>query len=468
MARIATGSIVADISGKVGDNIYSRNRGGPYVKEYAAPVQPGTAKQTQAQLFFSLAVSLWNGLSDLEYREWVAFSLLFEKSRFNFSKAKVEPRTFFIGCHINQRTSDGGGQPLPILPGNVGFTHIDISIPDATHLDVIWRGGVTDSDYTLTYYSTFAHPKTVRSINSVQQISFGNFNYLPDFTFPLFVAWNTAFPSGFPTNQQRIFISTKIHHFDSGILVGFGWDQAIGISGGVSPEAQAVLDRMTGLSQTEIDAIIVFVNAEVVNGNWALIDEFWCFGLTSEANALTGFFSITAINNGATKTSKGFDFVNGDYVDTNFNLSSASVNYELDDALIEIYLYERTAGSTFFGAQETPELCQLPRNGGTAMNTENQFSISPTPSDNKTLLAAGRLNSAFGIVYFDGSISQTVASVSTGIPDINLWIAKRSPAGGTDLTGVISTALIGANIGFNHTSHTTNINTLLTSLGVLP
>lgn len=230
MARIATGSIVADIAGKVGDEIFSRNRQGPYVKAYASPVQPNTAIQIVARAKMNIAINKWNALSDSDYRNWAAFSKEFQKSTFNGSHKSVDPKSFFIGCSINQQYADSDSIPKPIMPGDVGFTNIEVSIPDETHLNVIWRGGSLDFDYSLSYYSTFAHSKSVRSINSVQQIHFGRSFYIPNNTFTLFAAWNAAFPAGFPTSSQRIFISTKITHDASGIQVGFGWDSAIGIA----------------------------------------------------------------------------------------------------------------------------------------------------------------------------------------------------------------------------------------------
>ena len=55
-----------------------------------------------------------------------------------------------------------------------------------------------------------------------------------------------------------------------------------------SPEAQAVLDRMTALNQTEIDAITTFVDGCVADGVWQFIYDFWSWGLNS-ADYLTGF-----------------------------------------------------------------------------------------------------------------------------------------------------------------------------------
>lgn len=64
-------------------------------------------------------------------------------------------------------------------------------------------------------------------------------------------------------------------------------------AGSISPEAQAVLDRMTAISVPEQDAIIAFVDSQVASGNWAKLDEFWCYALNG-TDWLTGWKSLTA------------------------------------------------------------------------------------------------------------------------------------------------------------------------------
>lgn len=74
MAHISTGSIVADIRGKVGSEIYSRNRGGSYVKGAVSPTQPNTTLQTDARAVMAQAVNDWQSLSDQERALWDAFA----------------------------------------------------------------------------------------------------------------------------------------------------------------------------------------------------------------------------------------------------------------------------------------------------------------------------------------------------------------------------------------------------------
>lgn len=237
-------------------------------------------------------------------------------------------------------------------------------------------------------------------------------------------------------------------------------------AGGFSPEAQAVINRMTGLTDNEKTYISTFVDAEVANGNWTLIDEFWCFGLVTAANALVGWISKTATNNGATKTANGFSF-NGtsDYIDSNYNPNVDSINYVQDDAMIEAYMYSTSSEGVLMGALAGENVQMRQRTTGQFFNsgTFNQ-SVAIQALD---LASFSRINSTNVTVRKNGVTEATPAIVSTGIPTGSFYIGARS--GGTALYfgGVLSTVLIGAAIGFDHSSHNTNINTLLTSLGVI-
>ena len=74
MASIKTGPIVADIAGRVGDNIFSRNKYGPYVKAYAAPTIPVTSYVTAARVSFAAASDAWLALSEFQKLNYATFS----------------------------------------------------------------------------------------------------------------------------------------------------------------------------------------------------------------------------------------------------------------------------------------------------------------------------------------------------------------------------------------------------------
>jgi hypothetical protein len=230
MARIATGSIVADISGKVGDNIYSRNRQGPYVKEYVSPVQPDSVYQLSARDDLIAANVAWNNLSDDQYTAWVAFTSQFRKSSFCGSTYSPEPRSFFIGNYLNKVNLGISPIPTPELPANIGFTHMDVEIPDPTTLFLKVRGGSFNFGYKTIWYT---HPSVVlgrRSINSVSQMFFNTQTYTPNTSGNWFDTYNTRFPGSFPSDSGRLFASARIIHKSSGIMVNSGWNSTIGSS----------------------------------------------------------------------------------------------------------------------------------------------------------------------------------------------------------------------------------------------
>lgn len=70
MAHIRSGSIVSDIRGKVGTEIYSRNKGGAYVKAFTSPVQPDTQPQLDARADMGTAVAAWQALTNEDRRQW--------------------------------------------------------------------------------------------------------------------------------------------------------------------------------------------------------------------------------------------------------------------------------------------------------------------------------------------------------------------------------------------------------------
>lgn len=230
MARIATGSIVADIAGKVGDEIFSRNRQGPYVKAYTVPVQPNTSEQILVRGYMAAANTQWTNLTNSQYTEYVAFAKQFSRSAFNASRKEVDPHSFFIGNSLNRNRIMETSRPKPKMPINIGFSSFELDFSDGIHMYGTWRGGVNNSDYIMSIYSTLPKPLGVHSINSVQQVYFHQFTYQADIQKDLFPNWFARFGVTFPTTLQRTFISTKIIHEFSGIQVGFGWDSVIGAS----------------------------------------------------------------------------------------------------------------------------------------------------------------------------------------------------------------------------------------------
>lgn len=70
MASIKFSALVADVRGKVGGNIFARNRGGAYVKATATPTNPGSSKQSAARGIFATLMTEWRALSNANKSAW--------------------------------------------------------------------------------------------------------------------------------------------------------------------------------------------------------------------------------------------------------------------------------------------------------------------------------------------------------------------------------------------------------------
>jgi len=108
----------------------------------------------------------------------------------------------------------------------------------------------------------------------------------------------------------------------------------------LSSEAASVLDRMSNLTSAETTAIAAFVDGQVAANNWDLIDEFFAWGLSDPADALTGFKTHTATNSGMT------------HVPMSGYLASASSNL-LDTTVIPANLTQYQGGNAFHGTYLT-------------------------------------------------------------------------------------------------------------------
>lgn len=73
--KIKFGSIVTDGSGKLGGHVYSKNRGGNYIRTNKVPSNPRTAAQILARSRFGIASSGWKELSELQRNAWAEFAV---------------------------------------------------------------------------------------------------------------------------------------------------------------------------------------------------------------------------------------------------------------------------------------------------------------------------------------------------------------------------------------------------------
>lgn len=63
MALIVSGGLAPTVSGKVGNAVWARNRGGAYIRNFAKPTNPSTPLQAAVRATFASLVALWQTLT---------------------------------------------------------------------------------------------------------------------------------------------------------------------------------------------------------------------------------------------------------------------------------------------------------------------------------------------------------------------------------------------------------------------
>ena len=243
-----------------------------------------------------------------------------------------------------------------------------------------------------------------------------------------------------------------------------------------SNEAQAVIDRMTGLTVPQSDAIAAFVDAEVANGNWALTDEMYCFALGA-TNGVRGWKAINGSLTGGTFTANGLSFGAGEaaYFDTGVDAAAATNYGDTNGTIsehIQEYTYTGSSTSRLMGVDDGTDIrLQVPGSGspdltfrvnskGDAIAVVSQAQIAP--SLHTLQLVGGTLT------YYLNDVADATTSTGSSAPSgqtIYLGIANNAGAPfSTCRAHVVTSWHIGGVIDI--TAFKANLDTLHTALGV--
>lgn len=68
------GSLIAEASGSVNGIVFSRNRGGPYIRNRSVPVNPSTDGQARIRSIFGGNASNWKNLSSADRTAWALYA----------------------------------------------------------------------------------------------------------------------------------------------------------------------------------------------------------------------------------------------------------------------------------------------------------------------------------------------------------------------------------------------------------
>jgi hypothetical protein len=142
MAKIKFGMMMTDASGKLGGQVFSKNRGGAYVRTKVTPLNPQTTAQSVVRGIFASISSLWSGITQADRDTFNSFVNDYARTDVFGDLRNPSGKALFQRLNQNLEIS-GQAQittcvaPIPVPFANVSSVDADVS---ATSFDVVTTG----------------------------------------------------------------------------------------------------------------------------------------------------------------------------------------------------------------------------------------------------------------------------------------------------------------------------------------
>lgn len=103
MAKIKFGMMMTDARGKLGGQVFSKNRAGAYVRTKVTPVNPRTEFQQANRFLLGFFSSAWSGLTDAQRFAWNKAVSSWEKTNIFGDNVRPTGKNLFTGLNKNTR-----------------------------------------------------------------------------------------------------------------------------------------------------------------------------------------------------------------------------------------------------------------------------------------------------------------------------------------------------------------------------
>lgn len=166
MATIQTGSIVNDLRGKVGNEVYCRNKSGPFVRTLISPVQPDTSFQMDRRANMATVTANWQALTDEVRMRWnVLAAGMWSGNRLGV-KRKISGFQLFKSRHLALLTA--AVATVPVARNDVEHISFNFDIITASETSIVLEvfPVPTSSNMRVYWYMSPAQSAGVMSANT--------------------------------------------------------------------------------------------------------------------------------------------------------------------------------------------------------------------------------------------------------------------------------------------------------------
>lgn len=158
LAIFTSGPAVAAISGSVGGNTFSHNKGGAYVRQRSVPTNPTSERQTAVRTAFGTCASYWTDLTASQQTAWAQYAATHPVLNALGQSVLISGLAMFCSC--NARLIDAGESLVvtppagdaPTAPATLTVAPLDDESATYTY------AGTVPADGFLVIYQTIPAP----------------------------------------------------------------------------------------------------------------------------------------------------------------------------------------------------------------------------------------------------------------------------------------------------------------------
>lgn len=120
MAKIKFGAMMVDARGKLGGHVFSKNRGGAYIRTKVTPSNPQTEDQVSQRALLASSSQAWKGLTEAQRTAWNG--AVGQYATTNVFGDIVNPTGATLHTRLNINVALAGGAAILVPPLPVGIT----------------------------------------------------------------------------------------------------------------------------------------------------------------------------------------------------------------------------------------------------------------------------------------------------------------------------------------------------------
>lgn len=172
MAKIKFGAMMVDASGKLGGQVFSKNRGGAYIRTKSTPLNPQTSAQMAIRGIFASISSAWSGLSEASRQSFN--NLVSSYARTDIFGDLRNPSGKNLFQRLNQNLEISGQAQITVCgqPQEVPFANLsEVALNDAAAQINLTYDGVTSGSKVVVWATPPLSAGTSFVKNKLRQIA---------------------------------------------------------------------------------------------------------------------------------------------------------------------------------------------------------------------------------------------------------------------------------------------------------